>query len=218
ILALSCRRSSCLLWLSSEKKMSSRLLRLRSFSLNTSPVRLYSGFPEPGTSPTLKSRRCSTPHWGHFSITTRSGLRSCPTKEGTAMKIDFHAHAFPKEFFLKLKDYYPDEVVLREDAQGRLLAVWAGTPLPVWDHGLRIEEMMKAGVEVEILSTPSMYIRVDEHSPALCRLVNDTFAESCRQSPERFKAFANIPFNSMEAALSELRRALALPCLVGVLI
>ena len=134
------------------------------------------------------------------------------------MKIDFHAHAFPKEFFLKLKEYYPNEVVLREDPQGRLVAVWAGTPLPAWDHGLRVEEMTQAGVEIEILSTPSMYIRVDEHSPTLCRLVNDTFAESCRQSPERFKAFANIPFNSMEDALSELKRALALPGFVGVLI
>lgn len=134
------------------------------------------------------------------------------------MKIDFHAHAFPKEFFFQLKEYYPNDTVLREDAQGRLVAVWAGTPLPAWDHGQRVEEMTKAGVEIEILSTPSIYIRVDEHSPTLCRLVNDTFAESCRQSPERFKAFANIPFNSMEDALAELKRALALPGFVGVLI
>ena len=134
------------------------------------------------------------------------------------MKIDFHAHAFPQEFFLKLKEYYPNEVVLREGTRGKLVAVWAGTPLPAWDHGQRVEEMSKAGVEIEILSTPSMYIRVDEHSPELCRIVNDTFAESCRQSPEQFKAFANIPFNSMEDALAELRRALALPGFVGVLI
>jgi len=134
------------------------------------------------------------------------------------MKIDFHAHAFPKEFFLRLKAYYPNDVVLREDPQRGLFAVWAGTPLPAWDHEQRMEVMTKAGVEIEILSTPSMYIRVDEHSPELCRIVNDAFAESCRQSPERFKAFANIPFNSMNAALTELRRALALPGFVGVLV
>jgi len=134
------------------------------------------------------------------------------------MKIDFHAHSFPREFFLKLKEYYPDEVVLREDPKAGLVAFWAGTPLPVWDHGRRVNEMTKAGVEIEILSTPSMYIRVDEHSPELCRIVNDAFADSCRQSPDRFKAFANIPFNSMDAALTELKRALALPGFVGALI
>jgi hypothetical protein len=36
------------------------------------------------------------------------------------MKIDFHAHSFPREFFFKLKEYYPNDTVLREDAQGRL--------------------------------------------------------------------------------------------------
>jgi predicted TIM-barrel fold metal-dependent hydrolase len=134
------------------------------------------------------------------------------------MKIDFHAHAFPQEFFLKLKAYYPDEVVLREDARGQLTALWAGTPLPSWDHEQRIDEMTKAGVDIEILSNPSMYIRVDEHSPELCRIVNDTFAEACRVDPQRFKAFANLPFNSMDAALAELNRALSLPGFVGVFI
>ena len=78
--------------------------------------------------------------------------------------------------------------------------------------------MNTGGVEIEILSNPSMYIRVDEHSPELCRLVNDTYAEACRQSPERFKAFANIPFNSPQAALAELDRTLKTPGFVGALI
>lgn len=82
------------------------------------------------------------------------------------MKIDFHAHAFPKEFFFKLKEYYPNDTVLREDAQGRLVVVWAGTPLPAWDHGARVEAMTKAGVDIEILSTPSIYIRIDDIAPS----------------------------------------------------
>jgi predicted TIM-barrel fold metal-dependent hydrolase len=134
------------------------------------------------------------------------------------MKIDFHAHAFPEAFFLKLKEYYPDEVELRENARGRVIAQWAGTPLPAWDHGQRIEDMNKGGVDVEILSNPSMYLRVDGHSPELCRIVNDMYAEACRQSPERFKAFANLPFNDIKAALAELERCLVLPGFVGALI
>jgi hypothetical protein len=39
------------------------------------------------------------------------------------MKIDFHAHAFPEAFFLKLKAYYPDEVVLRQDTRGHMIGI-----------------------------------------------------------------------------------------------
>ena len=56
------------------------------------------------------------------------------------MKIDFHCHSFPEAFSLKIKDYYPDEVVLDHDARGRLIGIWAGTPLPAWDHGQRLED------------------------------------------------------------------------------
>ena len=134
------------------------------------------------------------------------------------MKIDFHSHSFPEAFFLKIKEYYPDEVVLDQDAKGRMIGFWVGTPLPAWDHEQRIEDMNKGQVEVEILSNPSMYMRVDDKSPELCRLVNDSYAEACRQSPERFKAFANIPFNSPQAALAELERTLNIPGFVGTLI
>jgi predicted TIM-barrel fold metal-dependent hydrolase len=71
-------------------------------------------------------------------------------------------------------------------------------------------------VEIEILN-PSMYIRIDEHSPELCRLVNDMYADACRQSPERF-AFANLLLNNINDALAELDRVLALPGFVGALI
>jgi predicted TIM-barrel fold metal-dependent hydrolase len=134
------------------------------------------------------------------------------------MKIDFHCHAFPEAFFLKLKEYYPEEVNFARDAHGSLIANWAGTPLPAWNHAQRIEDMDKDGVEIEILSNPSMYIRVDEHSPELCRLVNDSYADACRHNPARFKAFANLPFDSMEAALAELDRTANLPGFAGVLV
>lgn len=133
-------------------------------------------------------------------------------------KIDVHAHSFPEEFILKLKEHYPEEVVLRKNDRGRLVAIWSGTPLPAWNHRQRIEEMSKAGVGMGIISNPLMYIRVDEHSPELCRLVNDAFAATCRENPECFKAFANIPFNSVEASMAELKRVVALPGFVGVLV
>jgi aminocarboxymuconate-semialdehyde decarboxylase len=134
------------------------------------------------------------------------------------MKIDFHCHAFPAECFQTLKKYYPDVVELQEDNQGRLYAIWANTRLPSWDHCQRLADIDRAGVDIEILSNPPIYSRVDEHSPELCRMVNDALAESCKRDPDRFKAFAHIPFNDMDAALKELARAVDELGFVGVLI
>ena len=66
----------------------------------------------------------------------------------------------------------------------------------------------RAGIDVEILSNPPIYSRVDEHAPELCRLVNDALAETCRRDPKRFKAFAHLPFNNMDLALTEMARLL----------
>ncbi len=124
------------------------------------------------------------------------------------MKIDFHCHAFPAECFQTLQKYYPDVVELKEDDQGKLYAIWANTRLPSWDHGQRLVDIDRAGVDIEILSNPPIYSRLDDHSPELCRMVNDALAESCKRDPDRFKAFAHIPFNNMDAALKELASAL----------
>src|SRR6266436_6133408 len=134
------------------------------------------------------------------------------------MKIDFHAHAFPEAFLRKLHEYYPGAVVLQHDAHGHLIGVSGGIPWPAWDHDQRLDDMNAGGVDVEILSTPSLYRRVDAHSPELCRLLNDLYADACQQSPERFKAFAHLPFNHLRDALAELDRVLALPGFVGVFI
>src|SRR5262249_37675476 len=119
--------------------------------------------------------------------------RSASRLRRNTMRIDFHSHAFPAEGFRLLQQYYPDVVELKEDTQGRSYAIWANTPLPAWDHAQRLMDMDQAGVDVELLSNPPLYTQVDEHSPALCRMMNDALAESCTRDPDRFKAFAHIP-------------------------
>ncbi len=133
-------------------------------------------------------------------------------------KIDFHCHAFPAEFFKAMQHIYPEAIDLRQDENGRKFALWANTPLPVWDHDARLEDIDRAGIDVEILLTPPLYSRVDERAPELCRLVNDALAESCRREPSRFKALAHLPFNEGDAALSEMARALDQLGCVGVLV
>jgi len=133
-------------------------------------------------------------------------------------KIDFHCHAFPAEFFEAMQHIYPDTLEVRRDEDGRKFGLWANTPLPVWDHDARLEDIDRAGIDVEILSNPPLYSRVDERTPELCRLVNDALAGSCRRDPDRFKALAHLPFNDSDATLSEMGRALDQLGCVGVLV
>jgi hypothetical protein len=44
--------------------------------------------------------------------------------------------------------------------------------------------------------------RVDQHSPELCRLVNDALDASAQRDPTRFKALAHLPFNDMGAMMA----------------
>jgi aminocarboxymuconate-semialdehyde decarboxylase len=133
-------------------------------------------------------------------------------------KIDFHCHAFPREFFEAMQRHYPDVIELKQDQRGQRFAIWSNVPLPVWDHGERLEDIDRAGIAVEILSNPPIYSRVDDRAPELCRLVNDVLAASCRRDPGRFKALAHLPFNNMDAALVEMGRALDQLGCVGVLV
>jgi predicted TIM-barrel fold metal-dependent hydrolase len=135
-----------------------------------------------------------------------------------AMKIDLHCHAFPGGFFRAAKTFYPDAIELGQGEQRRLLATWAGTTLPAWDHAGRLADIDRAGIDIGILSCPPVYSRVDEHAPELCRLVNDAIAAACRRDPQRFRGFAHLPFNDMKLALEEMRRALDELGFVGVLV
>ena len=122
------------------------------------------------------------------------------------------------DFFARRNTFYPDAIELGQDEQRRLLATWAGTTLPAWDHAGRLADIDRAGIDIEILSCPPVYSRVDEHAPELCRLVNEAIAAACRRDPQRFRGFAHLPFNDMKLALEEMRRALDELGFVGVLV
>lgn len=117
-----------------------------------------------------------------------------------------------------MQQFYPGAIELRQEQNGRKLALLANTPLPVWDHNTRLEDIDHAGIDLEILSTPPLYSRVDERTPELCRLTNDALAKSCRRDPDRFQALAHLPFNNRDAMLSEMARALDQLGCVGVLV
>jgi len=133
------------------------------------------------------------------------------------MIVDVHAHYYPQEFLDKLAQFYPEHVLVREGPGGKPQTVAWGMPMHAWDREQRVREMDAAGVQIEVLSIPRLYMGMDQNTPELCRLANDACLLACASSP-RFRMFASLPFNDVQAAVRELRRVWGQPGVVGVLV
>jgi aminocarboxymuconate-semialdehyde decarboxylase len=88
------------------------------------------------------------------------------------------------------------------------------------DVNLRIEEMDRVGVDVQVLSlsVPNVYFAEESREPEIARRTNDAYAELISRHPQRFKALASIPMDLPEEASKELTRALDALHLQGVLL
>jgi aminocarboxymuconate-semialdehyde decarboxylase len=132
-------------------------------------------------------------------------------------RIDVHAHCFPETFLRALARLYPEDVTIAEPRDNLpLFAYWAQAPLPAWDIERRLSEMDRDHVELEILSAPSVYHRMDEHTAELCRMLNDAQARAARSHPKRFRSFVHLPVHDLDAARQELDRWLGKPEVAGI--
>jgi len=91
-------------------------------------------------------------------------------------------------------------------------------PTHAADATIRIEAMDKAGVGMQILSiaTSGPYISNEIGAIIGARAANDAYAEMVRLYPQRFKAFATLPFPHVDAALAEMTRAFDELGMIGV--
>ena len=131
------------------------------------------------------------------------------------MKIDLHTHILPREWpdldakygysgFVRLEHYQPccarmmiGERLFREITDN------------VWDPERRIEEMDRAGVSMQVLSTvPVMFSYWAKPADALdlSRRLNDHIAEVVGANPTRFTGLATLPLQDPELAARELER------------
>ena len=83
----------------------------------------------------------------------------------------------------------------------------------------RIAELDEAGIDMEVVSytNPTQWLSGDE-AVTLAKQANDTLSEAVKPYPDRFRAFATLPWNNPTAAADELRRAVNELGFVGTLI
>lgn len=98
-----------------------------------------------------------------------------------------------------------------------------GSPVPgglVDMDKARIEDMDRCGIDMEVLSysNPSQWISDKTQAVELCRKANDRMAELVARHPNRYAAFAALPWASPVDAAAELRRVAREYDFKGVLI
>ena len=131
------------------------------------------------------------------------------------MKIDLHTHILPRDWpdldakygypgFIRLDHYKPCCArMMKGDSVFREITDNA------WDPKRRIEEMDRANVSMQVLSTvPVMFSYWAKPADALdlSRRLNDHIAEVVRNDPTRFAGLATIPLQDPQLAAGELER------------
>jgi len=140
------------------------------------------------------------------------------------MRYDLHTHYYPPSYF-ELIRRTPGDFSFGTDPTGRTIirhrgARFFGVTAPMTDPALRLVDMDRVGIDVEVLSlsTPNVFFAEGEGQVEVARSVNDAYAELIAQHPGRFKGFASIPMDAPDAALKELDRALGELKLSGVVL
>jgi aminocarboxymuconate-semialdehyde decarboxylase len=132
------------------------------------------------------------------------------------VKIDVHNHFYPDRFLKQLeKDGSAAGVTVERDEWGRQVIAQRGnrvvtiTP-PMNNVEQRIEDMDQIGFDVQILtlSIPSVDIFPVEVGETLAKVVNDEIAQICQDHPNRFIAFATLPFLDPYRTVKELERCI----------
>src|SRR5439155_17481191 len=131
------------------------------------------------------------------------------------MKIDTHTHILPRTWpDLDKKFGYPGFVRLEhcDECSARMMIgdrVFREITDNVWNPERRIEEMDRAGVSLQVLSTvPVMFSYWAKPHDALdlSRMLNDHIAEVVRANPKRFAGLGTIPLQDVDLAAQELTR------------
>ena len=141
-------------------------------------------------------------------------------------KIDIHTHILPAELpsfkdkygyggFIVLEHHKPDRArMLKDDGQ-----FFREIEANCFDPKVRLQEMDKLGVNVQVLSTvPVMfsYWAKPEHALDMSRFLNDHIAQVVSENPRRFAGLGTLPMQSPDLAVKELERCVKELKLAGV--
>lgn len=123
--------------------------------------------------------------------------------------VDVHSHFYPREYLRRLTQIVENDSSVWGAAVQQLLATRIRPNPRMVDISAHLDDMDRAGVEVQALSLsiPHVYFDGEQETVEAARIVNDALANLCARYPTRFKGLAVLPMPFTEAALRELERA-----------
>jgi aminocarboxymuconate-semialdehyde decarboxylase len=131
--------------------------------------------------------------------------------------IDIHNHFFPRAWpDLAARYGTPDWPWIKHTEAGKA-EILVGDRFfrkiysACWDPEVRLSEMDRDGVEMQVLSaTPVLfaYDRPVGHALDCARLFNDAALELCTQGRGRLKSFCQVPLQDVDASCKELTRCM----------
>jgi 6-methylsalicylate decarboxylase len=124
------------------------------------------------------------------------------------MRIDVHAHYWTDDYLDLLVELGKTDTATQRGAGA------GGGP----DLDRRLALMDRAGIDLQVLSAaPQLPYAADaDRAAAAARYVNDEYAALVSAHPDRFRAFAATPMPHIDAAITEIGRALDELGMVGV--
>jgi aminocarboxymuconate-semialdehyde decarboxylase len=131
--------------------------------------------------------------------------------------IDIHNHFFPQTWPNLAKRYgTPNWPWIKHTEPGKA-EIMLGDRFfrhiysACWDPEVRLQEMDRDGVEMQVLSaTPVLfaYDRPVEHALDCARLFNDAALELCSRGKGRLKSLCQVPLQDIDASCTELSRCM----------
>lgn len=139
------------------------------------------------------------------------------------MTIDFHAHWLPEELANALRKRSAPPRISMTDT-GELFRMPVGD-LPYddifSDLTARLQFMDKHGIQTQVLSLPCLFgldSRPAAEALPLLSVFNDATAAAAKKNPRRFAGLASLPFDDVQLAAQEYRRARRELGLIGAIV
>ncbi len=113
---------------------------------------------------------------------------------------------------------YPSEDAARTSAAGSPELPYYPDPELYCNIEKRIENMDSCGITKQILSAPVCTQLLPKEEAGVVSAANDELAETVQKHPDRFGAFATLPWQNVEASVKELERAVTRLGFQGVIL
>jgi len=145
------------------------------------------------------------------------------------LKIDVHSHWLPKSYVeLAARGEFGDLVKILSTNEGEILEAGGrtlGQPLrtavtsQLVDMDVQLSDMEKAQRDRVLVSLQPFTFHYEGDSKTVSqihRMLNDELAKVIQAQAGKLYGLAHVPMQDVEAAISELRRIMSLPGMVGV--